>query len=75
MTNLRAAQIDLGLAFFDATERPDVAVLLCCGYNSHCTISEIVFEQVDRGQGGADHTVMKRVAEGKSLVLGLWASD
>ena len=33
--------------FFDATERLDVAVLLCCGHNSCCAVSEVVLEQVD----------------------------
>ena len=38
-------------------------------------VSDFVVSEIQVGQGGADHTVMKRAAEGKSLVLGLWASD
>ena len=38
-------------------------------------LPDLVISEIQFGQWGAEQTVMKRAAEGKPLVLGLWASD
>ena len=58
-------EICLCLVRLDATQRLDLAVLLCGRDNCCCAVPNVVFEQVDRGQRGADQTVKKRAEEGK----------
>ena len=49
----------------DAAERLDLAVLLGRAHDVGSGLANVVPEQVDRGQGGADQTVKKRAEEGK----------
>ena len=51
----------------NATERLDVAMLLCCGHNSRCAVSEVVLEQVDRSQCPVE--IRKRVCDGPGTAI------
>ena len=53
------------LVGLDAAERLDLAVLLGRAHDVGSGLANVVPEQVDRGQGGADQTVKKRAEEGK----------
>ena len=58
-------EVRLLLVGLDAAERLDLAVLLGRAHDVGSGLANVVPEQVDRGQGGADQTVKKRAEEGK----------
>ena len=59
------AETRLLLVGLDAAERLDLAVLLGRAHDVGSGLTDVVPEQVDRSQWGADQTVKKRAEEGK----------
>ena len=60
-------EVRLLLVRLDAAERLDLAVLLGRAHDVSSSLANVVPEQVDRSQRGADQTVKKRVVEGKRV--------
>ena len=52
--------VRLCLVRLDATQRLDLAVLLCGRDDCCCAVPNVVFEQVDRGQRAVEKSTMRR---------------